>query len=215
VRITAQLIRTGTGVIVWSDSYDREVTDVFLVQEDIATAIAKALSMSLGLAPGERLVSSRNVDPQSYEQFLRARPLTRARFTGVPEAIKILEPLVARNPVTRLGTLGLMLCMCRLSDPPTRYAEAPENWQFWPKAEVAARRAIQLDPNLADAILPWRVCKRFAEDRRGRRSHFKALRLIPQPRPLFLLDILSNVGLKKACDGTTDTRPRTLRADLE
>ena len=52
--------------------------------------------MPLGLKPGERLVSGRNIDPESYQQFLRAKRLVRARARRVPAAIKILEPLVAR-----------------------------------------------------------------------------------------------------------------------
>jgi TolB-like protein/DNA-binding SARP family transcriptional activator len=203
VRITAQLIRTGTGVIVWSDSYDREITDVFLVQEDIATAIAKALSMSLGLASGERLVSSRNVDPQSYEQFLRARPLTRARFTGVPEAIKILEPLVARNP--DYAPAWALLASCYVMVPafgsPYEILERRQKIeQYWPKAEAASRRAIQLDPNLADAYSSLANLEMLrgrplaAEDLIS-----KALALDSHnPDALALhMHILSNVGLKK------------------
>ena len=47
-------------------NYDRELTDVFAIQEEIATAIAGALRMPLGLAPGERLVSSRTINSESY-----------------------------------------------------------------------------------------------------------------------------------------------------
>ena len=107
--------------------------------------------MSLGLAPEERLVSSRSIDPESYEQFLRARPLVRARSTGVPQAIRILEPVAARNP--DYAPAWALLASSYSTMP--GYVDGSERRrriaEFWPKAEAAARRAIQLDPNLADA----------------------------------------------------------------
>src|SRR5262245_31903603 len=87
VRITAQLIKADDGTHIWTENYDRELTDVFAIQEDIATAIAGALRMPLGLKPGEQLVSSRSIDAESYQQFLRAKALVRLRARGVPQAI--------------------------------------------------------------------------------------------------------------------------------
>lgn len=154
VRITARLVRTQGGVSIWSDSYERELTDIFAIQEDIATAIADALRVSLGLASGRHLVSNRQIDPQSYEQFLRARPLMRARFTGVPQAIDILEPLVARNPDYAPAWAVLASCYAMMPAflSPYQVAERRRRIQiFWPKAEKAAHRALQLDPGLPDA----------------------------------------------------------------
>jgi len=96
VRITAQLVRTDDGVGLWTDSYDRELTDVFAIQEDIARAIAASLSVPLGLQQGETLVSNRTGSPESYDQYLRAQALVRAR--SLPEAITLLETVVARDP---------------------------------------------------------------------------------------------------------------------
>jgi TolB-like protein/Tfp pilus assembly protein PilF len=105
VRITAQLIKVDDGTHLWTDTYDRQLADIFAIQEDIATAIASALHVPLGLAPTERLVSSRDIDPESYRQFLRARtilrdrtnlaPVVEDRFGGV---IGMLEQVVARDP---------------------------------------------------------------------------------------------------------------------
>jgi TolB-like protein len=88
LRITAQLIQAESGVHVWTESYDRELTGVFAIQEDIAAAIAGALKMPLGLAPGQTLVSLRPKDEETYELFLRgpcrlACP-PRGRGRGVP-----------------------------------------------------------------------------------------------------------------------------------
>src|SRR5258707_1129792 len=96
VRITVQLIKADDGTHVWSEDYDRDLTDIFSVQEDIARAITTSLRMPLGLKPGENLVNNRSIDSESYQQYLRARALLRAR--SIPEAAAILEPLVLRDP---------------------------------------------------------------------------------------------------------------------
>jgi len=69
---------------------------VFAVQEEIAQAIAGALRVPLGLQQGDTLVRNRTNDLESYEQYLRARTLYRAR--AIDESIKVLEPVVARDP---------------------------------------------------------------------------------------------------------------------
>src|SRR6266436_4080298 len=79
VRITAQLIKADDGTHIWSENYDRELTDIFAIQEDIARAITASLRMPLGLKPGENLVNNRGIDPESYQQYLRAKPMVHAR----------------------------------------------------------------------------------------------------------------------------------------
>jgi TolB-like protein/DNA-binding winged helix-turn-helix (wHTH) protein len=154
VRITAQLIRTDSGVSVWSENYERELTDVFVIQENIATAIAEALKAPLGLPPGARQLSNRSIDPQSYEQFLRAKPLVRARLTGVPQAIKILDVLVKRNPDYAPAWALLASCYSMLPVFLSPYNVSERHRRirtFWPRAELAANRAMLLDPDLPDA----------------------------------------------------------------
>ena len=63
LRITAQLIKADDGTHIWAEDYDRELTDVFAIQEDIARAITASLRMPLGLKPGENLVNNRSIDP--------------------------------------------------------------------------------------------------------------------------------------------------------
>src|SRR5262249_19550524 len=96
VRIAAQLVRADNGAHLWAENYDRELTDIFAIQEDIAQAIAGALRVPLGLAQGESLVNNRTQDLDSYQQYLLARSQVRAR--AVDKAIALLEPLVAHDP---------------------------------------------------------------------------------------------------------------------
>jgi adenylate cyclase len=75
VRIGVQLILAESGLQLWSENYDRELTDIFAIQEDIARAITTSLRMPLGLKPGDNLVNNRSIDPESYQQYLRGRAL--------------------------------------------------------------------------------------------------------------------------------------------
>ena len=105
VRITAQLIEVGKGTHLWSENYDRQLSDIFATQEEIARTIVGSLMTPLGLAPGERLVSNRAIDPNSYQQYLRAKAMLHVQGSGIVErsapqfwsslscAIPIMRPL--------------------------------------------------------------------------------------------------------------------------
>lgn len=156
LRITAQLIEAENGVHVWTENYDRELTGVFAIQEDIATAIAGALRMPLGLAPGERLVSNRGIDAESYQQYLRAKTLVRdRRIPQVNQAIAILEQVVAHEPNHAPAWALLALAYAVVPQTPALLSDDLDNMRSFAtaslvKAEPAAQRAIELDPNLPD-----------------------------------------------------------------
>jgi TolB-like protein len=152
VRITAQLVEADNGVGVWTDSYDRELKDIFETQSDIAQAIAGALRVPLGLQQGERLVSNRTNDLESYQQYLRARALYRARAND--EATAVLKPLVVRDPkyapAWALLASANMSATANLARRSGSIGEARRLVQDSDdKAEMAAREAIRLDPQYA------------------------------------------------------------------
>jgi tetratricopeptide (TPR) repeat protein len=155
VRITAQLVRAGDGVQLWSENYDRELTDIFAIQEEIARAIAGALRVPLGLAQGETLVRNRTVNLDSYQQYLRARAFRRE--TRMPEAIALLEPVTMRDPGFA-PAWSLLANVYRLT-PGYIAGSDDEFFRITPsyndKAEKAAREAIRLDSReaLAYAVL--------------------------------------------------------------
>ena len=157
VRITAQLIRADNGAHLWTENYDRNLTDIFATQEDIAHAIAGALRVPLGLQQGENLVASRNIDPDSYQQYLRARALVRTRGARqLAEAATLLEEIVARFPNYAPGwaLLALAYDYTPNSQPAYNSGAVDELRRVvlasLPRAEAAARRAVALDPELAD-----------------------------------------------------------------
>jgi TolB-like protein len=159
VRITAQLIRADTGGHLWTDSYDRELKDVFAVQEDIARAIAAALQVPLGLKQGENLVSNRDIDPDSYRDYLRADAMVRSRGLGnsLSAPIALLRQVVARQPnyAPAWALLAHAYAIEPLFNPIYLKGSAEELRNLvnesQPLAEAAARRAIQLDPRNAYA----------------------------------------------------------------
>ena len=160
VRITAQLVRAGDGVQLWSENYDRELTDIFAIQEDIATAIAASLRVPLGLKQGESLVPSRTANLDSYQDYLRAKALVRARGQSEPggpltEATKLLEQVVARDsnyaPAwALLGQAYSLIPAFFLSGSGSVDELRRIREESYSKAETAAQRAIRLDPSSAD-----------------------------------------------------------------
>jgi TolB-like protein/DNA-binding winged helix-turn-helix (wHTH) protein len=161
VRITAKLINAATGDLVWTDNYDRDLTDIFAVQEDVAQAIAAALRVPLGLKQGEELVNNRKIDPASHENYLRAAALVRGRDIGkelnVP--IALLEGVVARQPnyAPAWALLANVYSYAPLYDPAYQKSTVdelrPVAGTMLSKAEAAARRALALDPGNNDAYV--------------------------------------------------------------
>ena len=97
VRITAQLINVNDGYHLWSERYDRELVDIFAIQDEIATAIASRLAVAL--RQGLSLVRPSTSNLDAYELYLRARSLMKERGPALLVAIDLLERAVALDPV--------------------------------------------------------------------------------------------------------------------
>ena len=98
VRITAQLINVSDGYHLWSDRYDRELTDIFAIQDEIATAITSRLTVALRDAQGFSLVRPSTSNLDAYELYLKARSLMKERGPALLSAIDLLEQAVALDP---------------------------------------------------------------------------------------------------------------------
>lgn len=79
-RITAQLIRASDGFHLWSETYDRTMTDIFDVQDEIVAELSRVLQVRLGVGFGEGRATSADVDPNAYEQYLRGLGLWAERI---------------------------------------------------------------------------------------------------------------------------------------
>lgn len=103
LRITAQLIEAEDGFHLWSETYDRELEDVFAIQDDISQAIAAALTAELslgdGMSPG---ASKATANTAAYEAFLKGRALVNQRGNqAITAGVRELERAVRRTPTTR------------------------------------------------------------------------------------------------------------------
>jgi TolB-like protein/tetratricopeptide (TPR) repeat protein len=143
VRITAQLIDAGKGFHVWSESFDREITDVFAVQDEIARAIAAKLELTF--APSARLPP----DPEVHRLVLQGRfwwnEFTEEAFGRAEECFRLALQL---DPGCAAALAGLANVSCRrtiLTSVASRHAEA-----LLSRAEADARAALARDPALAE-----------------------------------------------------------------
>ena len=87
VRITAQLSEVANGYQLWSERYDRELKDIFDVQDEIAKAIVERLRVTLAGDKGDRLVAQVTMNVEAYHLYLRGRALVDRRGASVPAGV--------------------------------------------------------------------------------------------------------------------------------
>jgi serine/threonine-protein kinase len=95
IRITAQLINVADGYHLWSERYDRELTDVFAIQDEIATAIADKLKVTLKVGAEGQLVRPPTANVDAYDLYLKGRALTRQRGPSLLRAAECFEQAIA------------------------------------------------------------------------------------------------------------------------
>jgi serine/threonine-protein kinase len=145
LRITVRLINAADGYQMWSERYDRELTDVFAVQDEIANAIAARLKLSLGGAPW-RVVGRGTESLEAYELFLKGRAVVYLRGRHLYEALSCFQQALAIDP-DYPDALAWMSDAYRNQ---ATFGMAPSA-EVMPRAREAAERALALDPNQAEA----------------------------------------------------------------
>ncbi len=147
VRITAQLIRSGDGFHLWSETYDGDLSDIFDLQEKIARAIAGELKILLADGGEAPLVKKATNDEEAYRLFLQARALLAQRVgDNVPNAITLFEQAVARDPAFARAHSGLAVAYAVLDN----YVPAADPEISTVAARDYADKALSLDPTLAE-----------------------------------------------------------------
>jgi adenylate cyclase len=146
VRITAQLIEVDTDSHLWSETYDREMRDVFAIQDDIARSIVAALEVTLTPRDRRALQYVATEDAKAYDYYLRGRryffKLTRRHFHT---AIRMFRKAIEQDPNFALAYAGLADAYSMLY----QWADASE--ENISKANEASIKAITLDPDSAEA----------------------------------------------------------------
>ena len=150
VRITAQLVQVEDGFHLWSDTYDRELTDVFAIQDEIANEILKQLKARLLDEDEEQpVIVSQRTDPATYDLYLLAkqRLYARNRLT-IESAVELLDQAIAKDPEYAPALAQRGIATLLLSD--RSYGTIPEA-----EAQVQGKRfidaALEKDAQLAEA----------------------------------------------------------------
>lgn len=146
VRITAQLIDTRTGYHLWSEKYDRKLTSLFAVEDEISKAIADKLRVQLVGGGGQSLIRHATTDPQAHTLYLQGIAEIASRGAALRHAAALLQQATARDPGYANAWAGLsqaqeLLPWYQLADWPDSLAAA----------EQSARRALELDPQSGEA----------------------------------------------------------------
>jgi len=155
LRITAQLIQADTGYHLWSETYDRELDDVFAIQDEISAAIGEALRLELALSDGQESATPRvaeSANTAAYEAFLRGRHLVNQRGrSNILQATEELKRAVRLDPDFAPAQAWMAIAWTMMLDSPNTYGDlslAEVNQKARPHIE----KALQLDPNLAEAF---------------------------------------------------------------
>lgn len=151
VRITAQLIDAETGFHLWSETYDRELKDIFLVQDEIARTIVDRLRIQL--APGEQQLAQRDRPPtqnmEAYQLYLQGLAIWKRRGEdNLRRAIELYQAAIGRDPAFARAHAALASVYVVF---PGYTREEGDEEKWLPLAEQSARQALALDPNIGQA----------------------------------------------------------------
>jgi serine/threonine-protein kinase len=213
VRIDAQLIDARNDTHIWSRTYEREVAQIFTVQDELADQIASDLRIRLSPEERKALHSAPRVDAEAYDLLLRARQLLDAfadTFEGgnmLPEAIRLLEKAVARDPAflsawCQLSQAHLNLYWYGFDRTPERLASARQ----------AVDSAVRLDANAGETHLALALYHYhgFRDYERARTELTLARRTLPNSAEIPFL-----AGMIARRQGLWDESERNLRRALE
>ncbi|MEJ8569570.1 tetratricopeptide repeat protein [Elongatibacter sediminis] len=154
LRITAQLIRADTGYHLWSETYDRELDDVFAIQDEISAAIGEALRVELALGTDHeadlpRVAESANT--AAYEAFLRGRHLVNQRGrSNIAQAVEDLKRAVRLDPEFAPAHAWMAIAWTMMLDSPGTYGDLSLA-EVTERATPHIEKALELNPNLAEA----------------------------------------------------------------
>ena len=146
LRITAQLVETATRHSVWAERYDRQLEDVFAIQDEIAQNIARALEVALSDREKQAIAKAPTTNVEAYDYYLRGRQFFHQfRRKGFEFAQQMFERAIEIDPTYARAFAGIADCCSLLYT----YWHASNN--TLEQADAASRKALELDPDLAEA----------------------------------------------------------------
>lgn len=156
LRITAQLIDVATGFHLWSEAYDRELSDVFAIQDEIARAIVEALKLQLAGTVETPLVTAATTEVDAYTKYLKGRFFfNKLSELDLRRSLELYQAALDIDPRYAHAYAGIADSWMNLADDWVSPHDA------YPKARHAARQALELNSELAEAhtalgkVLGW------------------------------------------------------------
>jgi eukaryotic-like serine/threonine-protein kinase len=147
LRIMAQLINVADGYHLWSERYDRELQDIFEVQDEIAKTIADRLKVTLGAESTKPLVRAGTKNLEAYQLYLKGRfHWIKRTPDGSRKAIQYFHDAIERDPAYALAYTGLADAYNEAS-----FLNVFPPREVMPKAKAAATKALEIDDGLAEA----------------------------------------------------------------
>jgi serine/threonine protein kinase/Flp pilus assembly protein TadD len=145
LRITARLVETATARSIWAERYDRKLEDVFAIQDEIAQSIARALKVVLSEQEKRAIAKAPTADVQAYDYYLRGRQyFHQFRRKSFDFARQMFARAIVIDPAYARAYAGVADCCSHL-------------YMYWGasnddlrEAEAASRKAVELDPELAE-----------------------------------------------------------------
>lgn len=176
LRITAQLVNVSDGYHAWSERYDRELEDIFEIQDEIAEHIVQALKVELSEKEQRAIRKAKTKDAEAYDYYLRGRDFVgQNREKAFGFARQMFSKAIKRDPAYALAHAGMADCYSFL------FKYHASKVDYLKKAMEASSKALQLDPELAEAHaargLALSLDKQYEE---GQKEFETAIRLNPR-----------------------------------
>jgi TolB-like protein/lipoprotein NlpI len=177
LRITAKLVNVEDGYDLWSGQFDREMKDIFDIQEEISLTIVDHLKLGLLKGEKEKILKRHTEDPEAYEFYLKGLYFWRRRYErGLQKSLQYFQLAAKKDPGYALPYVGIADAYGILG---VYGFMAPH--EAYPRARAAANKALEIDPELAEvhASLGW-IAMWYDRDWPEAESHFlKAIRMKP------------------------------------
>ena len=147
VRVMAQLLSTSDGSHTWSERYDRQLTDIFAIQDDIAQSIVAELCLKIDPGSKQLLPNRHAANLEAHHLFLKGRFYAGKRAApALQKAIQYFRDAIELDPLYAPAYAGLAECYVPLAF----YGHLRPS-EAWPKVRAASLQALEIDPTLAEA----------------------------------------------------------------
>jgi len=176
LRITAQLLNVEDGYHLWSDRYERELKDVFAIQDEISRSIVATLRVTLTAGESDAIAKTPTTDPQAYDYYLRGRQFYyQYKRKGIEFSLRLFSQAIEIDPAYVRAHAGIADCCSWL------FMYAGSHATHREQADSASQRAIDLDPGSAEARAARGVALSLKEKFDEAEAQFEAaIRLDPR-----------------------------------